>query len=383
MKAMIVSSLRRSGWSRLVLALAVLGGLTPAVAFHRKTPPVTPITSSGDTNLPPVPSQGRRSLVLVEGSEIAAYMPFSAGSGRTVLSNVGSDPAVSLSGRMIAWRGADGRIALAFNGDQGPSLADASGTSDHPSLDKKGNTLVFDSAGDLGLGAAGVRRVYVRDRSGVLKLLSMGSGTSQKGMVSGKGGVVAFESTSSPNGGADTGIAQIWVARLDAPPAIRITSGAGESTDPSVSDDGRVVAFASRADLGGDGADTGLTQIFAYDTVSHTFAQITNESTGCSRPAVLRAQSDWRIAFVCDGQAYFHMLRADTRSHVPTPDGTVQAINAGMGDHFVTVSTTADLEAGSGTTAGHQIYILNLFANPPPSAPGSAIWFPFQGIPSK
>lgn len=381
MKSIIASSLRRFGWARLTLALAVLGGLTPAAAFHRKTPPVTPITTSGDTNLARVPSQGRRSLVLVEGGEIVVYMPFSPGSGRTVLSNAGSEPAVSLSGRMIAWRGADGRIALAFNGDAGPGMPDASGTSDNPSLDKKGSTLTFDSAGDLGLGAAGVRRVYVHDRSGFLRLISMGSGTSQKAMVSGKGGLVAFESTSDPATGANTGTSQIWAARLDALPAVRITSGAGDSTDPRVSDDGRVIAFASRANLAGDGADTGVTQIFAYDTASHTFAQLTNEPSGCSRATILRAQSDWRITFVCDGQAYFHMLRANTRYHVPTPDGTVQAINAGMGDHFVTVSTTANLEAGSGSTAGHQIYILNLFANPPPSVVGSATWFPFQGIP--
>ena len=367
----------------LALVLAVLGVVTPATAFHRVTPPVTSITTSGDTNLPRVPSQGRRSLVLAEGGQIAMYMPFSPGSGRTVLSSAGSEPAVSLSGRMIAWRGADGRIALAFNGNQGPGVADPSGTSDRPSLDKAGTTLAFDSAGGLGLGAAGVRRVYVRDRSGILKLVSMGSGTSQKAMLSAKAGIVAFESTSNPTTGVDTGISQIWVARLSTLPATRITAGAAASTDPRVSDDGRIVVFASRANLAGNGADTGVTQIFAYDRVTRTFAQITNDASGCSRPAVLRAQSDWRIAFVCGGQAYFHMLRANERAHVPTPDGTVQAINAGMGDHFVTVSTTADLSAGSGTTTGNRIYLLNLYANPPPSGPGSAVWFPFQGIPSR
>src|SRR5690349_24309213 len=95
----------------LALVLAVLGVVTPATAFHRVTPPVTSITTSGDTNLPRVPSQGRRSLVLAEGGQIAVYMPFSPGSGRTVIGS-GSEPAVSLSGRMIAWRGVDGRLAL-------------------------------------------------------------------------------------------------------------------------------------------------------------------------------------------------------------------------------------------------------------------------------
>src|SRR5512147_2700072 len=47
--------------SRIVLALAggavlaVLSLATPAAAFHRKTPPVIPITVSGDVNLPRIP----------------------------------------------------------------------------------------------------------------------------------------------------------------------------------------------------------------------------------------------------------------------------------------------------------------------------------------
>jgi hypothetical protein len=362
-------------------ALVVLSQATPAGAFHRKTPPVTPITTSGDVNLPRVPSQGRRSLPLVESDGVWVYMPFSTGSGRTLVSFTGSQPATSLSGRTIAWRTTDGHIALAFNGAPLTGPTDASGTSDNPSVDKRGTTLAFDSAGDLGLGAAGVRRVYVRDRFGFLMLVSMGSGTSSKAMVSAKRGVVTFESTSDPTTGADTGVRQIWVGSLNDLPAARITAGAGASTDPLLSDDGRLVTFASRANLAGGGADTGVAQIFVYDLVSGTYAQLTNEPGGCSRPTVARFQSDWRITFVCGGQAYYTMLRANVRYHVPTPAGTVQAINAGMGDHFVTVSTNADLVAGSGTTAGNRIYVLNMYAAPPPSVPGSVTWFPFQGIP--
>ena len=362
-------------------ALAVLSQATSAGAFHRKTPPVTPITTGGDVNLPRIPSQGRRSLPLVESDGVWVYMPFSKLGGRTLVNFTGSQPAASLSGRTITWRTTDGLIAIEFNGIPLTGPTDSSGTSANPSVDKRGTMLAFDSAGDLGLGAAGVRRVYVRDRFNFLTLVSSGSGTSSNAMVSAKRGVVTFESTSDPTTGVDTGIRQIWVGRVNALPATRITAGAGASTDPLLSDDGRLVAFASRANLAGDGADTGVSQIFLYDTGSLTYAQITNEPSGCSRPTVARAQSDWKITFVCGGQAYYTMLRANVRYHVPTPDGTVQAINAGMGDHFVTVSTNADLVAGHGTTAGNRIYVLNMYAAPPPIVPGSVTWFPFQGIP--
>jgi len=363
-------------------AIAVLGGSTPAAAFHRKTPPVTSITTSGDTNLPRIPSQGRRSLPLVESDGIWVYMPFSTGSERTLVSTSGTQPATSTLGRTMTWRTTAGQIAITFNGDPLVGPSDPSGTSDNPSVDKRGTTMAFDSAGDLtNVGVPNVRRVYVRDRFGTLTLLSKGLGTSRKPVLSTKRGIVAFESTSDPTTGADTGISQIWIARLNALPAGRITAGAGPSTDPLISDDARLVTFASRANLAGDSSDTGVAQIFVYDLVSGTYAQLTNEPSGCSRPTVARFQSDWRITFVCNGQAYFHMLRANVRYQIPIPAGTVQAINAGMGDHFVTVSTTADLATGSGTTIGNRVYVLNMYASPPPAVAGSATWFPFQGIP--
>src|SRR5262249_2741073 len=155
--------------------------------------------------------QGRRSLPLVESDGVWVYMPFAKTSGRQLVSFTGSQPSTSLSGRTISWRTTDGHIALAFNGAPLTGPTDASGTSDDPTLDKRGTTVAFGSAGGLGLGAAGVRRVYVRDRFGFLTLVSSGSGSSRKAMVSAKRGVVAFESTSDPITGVDTGISQIWV----------------------------------------------------------------------------------------------------------------------------------------------------------------------------
>jgi len=161
-------------------------------------------------------------------------------------------------------------------------------------------------------------------------------------MVSAKGRSLAFVSTSDPTSGDDTGVSQIWVGKVNDLPAHRVTSGAGASTEPLVSDE-RLVAFSSTSDLAGDGADTRVKQTFVYDDRTQTYAQLTAEPGGCGRPAVSRVQSDWRVAYVCGGQAYFHMLREDKRYHVLTPGGVTQSIVPEMGVHFVTLSTTSNL----------------------------------------
>jgi Tol biopolymer transport system component len=373
----------------LTLAVALSG---PAVAFHSQSPNVAAITTAGDTDLPRVPSQGRRTLALAQGQEIQRYLPFETpGSQGTQLSTSGAGPAVSYNGRTVAWGANDDPLQLGLPGWQimleqdgvlTVAVTDPSGSSANPSLDKRGKTLVFESQGDLtSTGTLGVNRVYVRDKNGLVTLASTGLGTSGNAMVSAQVGLLAFESTSNPVTGADTGVTQIWAGRVGSLPAQRITAGSGASTSPLVSDDGRLVVFQSTADLAVDGADTGISQIFVYDDRTQTFAQLTNEVNGCSRPAVAKVSGDWRITFVCDGQAYYHMLRANQRYHVPTPDGSTQAMVPEMGVHFVTVSTTADLLEGSGTTAGHQVYMLNLWKAPATLVPGSATWFPFQGIP--
>lgn len=375
----------------LPVGVALLLALTgSASAFHRKTPPVVAITTSGDTDLPRVPSQGRRSLALAQGQQLVVLLPFSTGAQTTVLSPSGSDPAVSYNGRTFVWEADDDplqsglpgwQIILEQDGDLAAPVADPTGTSGNPSLDKRGRTLVFESQGDLtNTGTPGVNRVYARDKTGTLMLASVGIGTSSKPMVSAVGGLVAFESTSDPATGLDTGVTQIWAGRVTSLPAARITSGSGGSTDPIVSDDGRLIAFCSTADLAGDGSDTGTSQVFAYDAHSQTTAQLTSEVGGCTRPAVAKVRGDWRITFLCGGQAYYHMLRENQRYQVPMAEGSAQAVIPEMGAYFLLLSATADLVAGSGTTAGHQIYLLNLSKQPALPVAGSATWFPYQGI---
>jgi len=368
----------------------VLGLSGTALAFHRQTDAVVPITTTGDSDLPRVPAQGRRAMTLAQPDGLFSYLPFITGSGRTLLATTGAQPAAAYDGRTFGWEttadpagtGLPGwQIVLVRDGVFTAPFPDPSGTSHRPSMDKRARTIAFESDGDLtNVGGPGVRRVYVRDRFATLTLASTGVGWSGNAMVNAKGKYVTFESTSNPATGADTGVRQVWGGAVGLP-AGRLTAGAGPSTEPLMSDDGRLVVFSSEADLAGDGHDTNVSQVFAYDTKTQTFARITDEPGGCRRPTAAKVGGDWRITFVCGGQAYYHMLRENVRYHVPTPGGSVQSIVPEMGVHFLTLSTTANLLAGSGSTAGHRIYLVNLTKRPAVAVAGTTTWFPFQGIP--
>jgi hypothetical protein len=161
-----------------------------------------------------------------------------------------------------------------------------------------------------------------------------------------------------------------------------VTDGFAPSTRPTWSDDGNIVAFQSQADLPGDKSDMGIPQVFIYDTKSKTSAQLTFDPGGCTDPVVTKVRKDWRVGFLCGGEARFYMIRADVLSRIDTLGAAAAGFAPELGKFFVVVSTTGALLAGSGTTAGHQVYMLNLFKRPafPISGAPTAVWFPTRGI---
>jgi hypothetical protein len=384
----------------VVLALLVAGGFTPALAHHRQTPPIIQFTSAGDVSLPRVPALGRKIITFEtpsgSGTQIVTAAPYKDPSILTPIGPAGDNqnPSISFTGTTVAWdtdtdptnSGLPGRqIALARRGTflQGP--ADPTGTSGNPSLDVGGTRVMFESTGDLaGTGNAGVRQVFLRSPGGVVTQVSTGLGAATNPVLSPKKHLLAFQSTSDPVTGLDTGVSQIWMGGLDAtqPPA-PLTNGLADSTRPSFSDDGAVVAFESRADLADDQSDMGVPQIFIYHVKSHTFAQITREPGGCTTPAAARAKRDWRVGFVCGGTAYVYMLRADTWSRLQTNGGNTTAIVPALGVHFYVVATTGDLATDGSPTAGHQIYQVNSFKRPLEAVDLGYVadWFPFRGLP--
>jgi hypothetical protein len=370
----------------------------PARAHHRQTPPVVPLTTSSDAALPRLPAPGRTTIVLTapQGADtsIEAVKPYKtpplnvspvAGTGDN------QNPAISFTGNVVAYdtdadptgTGLPGRqVVLSMRGTLLPGVTDPTGTSGNPSLDVSGQRLAFESTGDLAnTGNAGARQIFLRQPTGGVSQVSIGTGTSTDPALSARRGYIAFASTSAPGTGLDTGVAQIWFGTVDGVPAAPITDGLASSGKPSFSDDGNILAFQSRANLSGDKSDMGTPQIFIYDTKSKTWAQLSFDPAGCTNPGVTKVRSDWRVGFVCAGQAYFYMIREDVVYQVATPDGETTAMYPELGKHFVVLSTTSDLMAGSGTTAGHQVYMVNLYKRPGTPVPAStAIWFPSRGI---
>jgi hypothetical protein len=387
---------------RLVaLGLLVAGAITPALAHHRQTPEILRYTSSGDTELPRLPSLGRTTIVFpIEsgtGTQIVTVQPYKDPSLLKPIGPVGDNknPSISFSGGVVAWdttadpmnTGLPGRqIALAKRGTLIAGPADPSGTSENPSLDVTGARVAFESTADLGgTSNPSMKQVFLRGPGGVITQISTGIGSSTKPVLSPKKHLITFQSTSDPQTGLDTGVSQIWLGGIVATqPPSPITAGMADSTNPSFSDDGGVIVFESRANLANDQTDMGAPQIFIYHIKSKTYAQITREPGGCTSPAVGTFKRDWRVAYICNGVGYVYFLRADKRYVVDTrPRRDPPRVVPDPGTHFFVVATTGALLDGTGTTAGHQVYQVNAYKRPltPFDAGYVARWFPFRGVP--
>lgn len=403
------------------LALAMLLVLTSGSssnAHHLQTPPVVEFTS-GDTG-----TQGEADLTRASASAGAfAALITSPGPNGTTLTKVVryrllgafantvivdsgdpatrlttgeqyDDPAISFFGSKVAFvteaptgasqvyihsGGLRSELTLVSN--------DATGTSGDPVVSGNGRRVAFESRGDLaGTGNNGAQQVFVAevDAVGPPQQLSVGAGQSGNASMDRWGKRVAFESTSDPATLVDTGIPQVWTADLITGESAPITAGLGASGKPMMSSEGHVVVFESTADLAGTGADTGVPQIYAHELRSNTTARVTDDATGCVEPSVRPYRTDWRIAFMCGGQPYYFMLRADERHRVVAP-GDTRRILAGIAPQFMLISTTANmLDKSLPPTPGHQVYLINLFKQDPdldiPRVPGEAVWFPTRGL---
>ncbi len=382
--------------------VCLLGGHSSAWAHHRQTPPVVRMSPAGedsvDFDLPRVPGfDGGLALLAPSGSDqelvLVRLYPIAS---TVVLEATGDNrnPAVGLNGGAVTWdsdtdplgTGATGRQIYYHDGALLTQLThDPSGTSANPAISGSGQWVAFESAGDLaGTGTAGVTQIFLSQvATGTLVQVTSGAGPSTNPALDRRAKVLAYQSTTDPVTGEDTGLAQLWVADLRAGTRQRVTSGLGPSGNPTIDIDGKLIAFESQADLAGTGGDTGVPQVFVFSPGTGTFAEITADPGGCTSPSVHKFRRDFRIAYVCGGEAYYTLLRANTRWRVEAdvPGSSTTRIVAGFGPYFVLLRTTADLLDGTGTTAGHQVYLVNLFKRAAAPVAGSVTWFPRQGFP--
>src|SRR5262245_55756058 len=95
---------------RILPVLVLLAVAGPASAHHRQSPPVIPLTITGDVALPRVPAPGMKTFVLVRpgsgsGREVVGLTPFRRQNTEHVLFANGDNdnPSVSSRGLVVAW----------------------------------------------------------------------------------------------------------------------------------------------------------------------------------------------------------------------------------------------------------------------------------------
>ena len=165
----------------LLLALGLLA--RPALAFHRTTPPVIAVTSSGDTLLPRVSTEGRQLVV-----------------------------ALDVSGKQIYRQHRK-----------------------HDFLERTGVGVVFDSTSDLSGRDTGISQIWFLSAIGFPQILTYGQGPSRRPAISSDGRVIAFESTADLTGNLqDTGVSQIFLYDADKGSLIRVTDDPAGCSGASV-----------------------------------------------------------------------------------------------------------------------------------------------------
>jgi uncharacterized protein (TIGR03437 family) len=178
----------------------------------------------------------------------------------------------------------------------------------NPSLSGDGRFIAFESTLDLaGAGGNGFHAVLADLTSQVPQYVQIGSARAVAPAMSQNGSMVAFSSTGDPLGTNADGNSEIFLFRNGG--LVQITSTTAEQDvnrlsdgnfQPSISDDGRYIAFSSNRDLAGHNADGNL-EIFVCDTIDLSITQLTN-TAGSSGAGTAKISGDGNIiAYVRDG----------------------------------------------------------------------------------
>lgn len=175
--------------------------------------------------------------------------------------------------------------------------ASGNGDSFDPALSADGSTVAFTSvATNLApSGSAGVVNVFVRDGSGRTVQISVapdglaGDGDSGRPVLSGDGAVVAFDSFAGNLVSGDTnGASDVFVRDRASRRTTRISvdsagaQGNGRSSSPSISADGRFVAFASDATALVPADHNRAGDVFVHDRRTGKTSRVSVASDGTS-----------------------------------------------------------------------------------------------------
>jgi len=251
----------------------------------------------------------------------------------------------------------------------------------NPSISGDGRIVAFESTEDLAAagGTDHFRAIRANVAADPATFLQMGGTRAVSPAVSQDGSRIVFASKDDPLGTNPDGNSEIFLYdgsrlsqvtnTLPGSPANRTTNG---NFQPSISDDGRFVAFSSNRDLGGQNVDGNL-EIFVFDSLAESFLQLTNSSgivgftdakisgngnfvayirdngttPGTSRDLIEQARLGGRVTVLASGVPSLEM----TYGRAISDDGT-RVVYAGQ---TATNTTQVFLYDGRGAAGVHQI----------------------------
>src|SRR5712671_3910477 len=154
----------------------------------------------------------------------------------------------------------------------------------NPSISGDGRVLAFESTEDIAStgGKDRFRAIRANVATDPAAFFQMGGTRAVAPAISQEGSRIAFASKDDPLGTNADGNSEIFLfddteltqitKTLPGDLAARVTNG---NFAPSISDDGRFIAFSSNRGLTGQNADGNL-EVFIYDTIAHNVIQLTN-----------------------------------------------------------------------------------------------------------
>jgi uncharacterized protein (TIGR03437 family) len=156
----------------------------------------------------------------------------------------------------------------------------------NPSISGDGRIIAFESTEDVAHagGADHFRAIRADLTADPATLFQIGGTRAVAPAISQDGTRIAFASKDDPLGANPDGNSEIFL--LDGAKLIQLTNTSPGNVasrvtngnfQPSISDDGRFVAFSSNRDLAAQNADGNL-QIFVYDVLANSFTQLTDSS---------------------------------------------------------------------------------------------------------
>jgi uncharacterized protein (TIGR03437 family) len=181
----------------------------------------------------------------------------------------------------------------------------------NPSLSGDGRRIAFESTEDLAQagGADRFRAIRADLTSDPAAFVQMGAARAPAPGISQDGSIIAFAARENPLGTNADGNSEIFL--YDGATLRQITNTTPNDISrrtvdgnflPSLTDNGRFIAFASNRNLASQNNDGNL-EIFIYDTAANSFTQLTNTSGTVGATAAKISGDGTRVAYIRDNGA--------------------------------------------------------------------------------